>query len=293
VTDQKRASPFNWEDVRYFLALSRLGNLTATARELRVSHATTARRIGALEKSLGCVLFDRRPDGYELTAQGREMLKLGASMELSATAIEQIMQHFRSHGVVRVSMVRSFADRFLVERLSRFRKENPDISLEIITDTRIVSLARREADIALRLGRPKDSSLIGRKVAQVRYAFYASASQKLLAKDSDLPIVTYDDGSSETAEAEFLGARLGNRRISFRSNSNEAQAAAARAGFGAVMLPRYLGDTDTGLREVTIIPPLPPRDLWILSPRELSKVPRLRAVVNGISEAIAAGKSLL
>jgi DNA-binding transcriptional LysR family regulator len=292
VTDQKRASPFDWEDVRYFLALARLGNLTATARELSVSHATTARRVGALEKTLGCVLFERRPDGYALTAQGREMLKLGLSMELSATAIEQSMQQTRGHSVVRVSMVRSFADRFLVERLSRFRNEHPDIPLEIITDTRIVSLARREADIALRLGPPKDSSLLGRKLAQLRYAFYASASVKAECRDSDLPLVTYDDAGSDTAEAEFIAARLNDRPIAFRSNSNAAQAAAARAGFGAVLLPRYLGDTDPGLREVAINPP-PPRDLWILSPRELAKVPRLRAVIDGISGAIAEGKSVL
>lgn len=194
MVDRKRTNSFDWEDVRYFLALSRLGNLSATARQLRVSHVTIARRIGSLEKSLECVVFDRRPDGYVLTVQGEAMMKLALHMEGSAAAIEQSVASAQVHGVVRVSMVRSFANQFLVPRLGKFRRENPDISLEVLAENRVVSLARREADIALRLGRPKDSSLVGRKIAQLRYAFYASKSFQAGRSGQALPfIVAYDD----------------------------------------------------------------------------------------------------
>jgi DNA-binding transcriptional LysR family regulator len=89
MADRKRTASFDWEDVRYFLALARAGSLSGAARTLRVNHATVARRIGALEASLRRVLFDRRADGYGLTAHGQAALDTALAMERSALGLTE------------------------------------------------------------------------------------------------------------------------------------------------------------------------------------------------------------
>jgi DNA-binding transcriptional LysR family regulator len=290
MADRKRTASFDWEDVRYFLALARAGSLSGAARTLRVNHATVARRIGALEASLRRVLFDRRADGYGLTAHGQAALDTALAMERSALGLTESGENNGFQGVVRVTTVRSLADLFLVDRLGGLRKQHPGIALEIVTDVRLMSLARREADIALRLGRPKDSGLVGRKLAEVHYAFYAAPK---IAAGASAPLITYDLDSDGVIEAVWTERRHGGRPVSFRSNSNEAQAAAARAGFGVAMLPRYMGDMDKKLLRVDFGPVHPARELWLLSPRELTRVPRVRAVLEAITRIVATHRNLL
>lgn len=294
MTDKKRTAAFDWEDVRYFLALARAGSLSAAARALRVNHATVARRVGALEAGLGRVLFDRRADGYGLTSHGQAALETALAMERAAVALPESGQGGGYQGTVRVTTVRSLADLFLVDRLGALRKEHPGIALEVVTDVRLMSLARREADIALRLGRPKDSGLVGRKLADVHYAFYAAPDiASALKAGKKVPLIAYDRDSEGIVEATWMEKRYGSHPVAFRSNSNEAQAAAAHAGFGVAMLPRYMGDADKRLRAVAIGPQHPARELWLLSPRELSRVPRVRAVLEAIARVVAHHKALL
>lgn len=294
MADKKRSEEFDWEDVRYFLALARAGSLSAAARALRVNHATVARRIGSLEASLGRVLFDRRADGYGLTAHGQAALETALAMERAAVALPESSHGGGFQGTVRVTTVRSLADLFLIDRLGKLRKEHPGIALEVITDVRLMSLARREADIALRLGRPKDSGLVGRKIADVHYAFYAAPDLAAAFKAGrQAPLIAYDRDSEGIVEAAWMEKHHGGHSVAFRSNSNEAQAAAARAGFGVAMLPRYMGDGDKRLRAVAFGTPHPARELWLLSPRELARVPRVRAVLEAITRAVARDKRLL
>jgi DNA-binding transcriptional LysR family regulator len=290
MADKKRTARLDWEDVRYFLALARAGSLSGAARALRVNHATVARRIGALEASLRRVLFDRRADGYGLTAHGQAALETALAMERSALGLAESGANDGLQGIVRVTTVRSLADLFLVDRLGGLRKQHPGIALEIVTDVRLMSLARREADIALRLGRPKDSGLVGRKLAEVHYAFYAARG---IAATASTPLVAYDLDSDGIIEASWIEGQHGGRLVAFRSNSNVAQAAAARAGFGVAMLPCYMCDTDKKLRRVDVGPVHPPRELWLLSPRELTRVPRVRAVLDEITGIVATHRELL
>ena len=290
VPDMKRIADFDWEDARYFLAVARAGSLSGAARALRVNHATVARRIGALEAALGRPLFDRRADGYGLTVQGQTAVEIATAMEASALALCESAAHDSVLGTVRVTTVRSIADAFVVDRLGELRKRHPGITLEIVADVRVMSLARREAEVALRLGRPADSALVGRKLADVHCAFYAADE---VADGDATHLIAYDRDAEGIAEATWMEQRFQGRPISFRSNSNEAQAAAARASFGVAMLPRYLGDPDPSLREIDFGEPHPPRELWLLSPGELARTPRVRAVMDALAEAITMGKALL
>src|ERR1043166_3053957 len=172
---KKRTAGLDWEDVRYFVALARRGTLSATARDLRVNHATVARRGAGLEAAVGHPLFDRRADGYALTADGKAVLDEARAMDEAALSVlRRLDAGTELNGLVRLAIGRVLAERFLIDRLRAFHARYPAIDLEIIGGSRVVSLARREADLALRYGSPKDSDLIARRVATIGFGLYAA-----------------------------------------------------------------------------------------------------------------------
>ena len=284
--DRKRTSDLDWQDVRYFVALARHGRLAATARALRVNHATVARRIDDLEALLGCALFERRPEGYALTAEGKAVLAEATAMEEAALALRQRLQTGNEiRGLVRLTAPRSLLDGFLIQRLGGLHERHPALDLEIIGEARVVSLARRDADIALRIGAPKDSDLIARRLATVGFALYASPAYKAKLDSGEAPLVIgYDPESDFIAEAAWLARRFPDQRFSFRSNSQISQTVAARAGYGVALLPDYLAAGDPALVQVWPEERIPERDLWLLMRRDLAKIPRMRAVADYLIE---------
>jgi DNA-binding transcriptional LysR family regulator len=294
MTDKKRTA-LDWEDVRYFVALARYGTLSATARELRVNHATVARRVTSLETQLGRPLFDRRADGYALTAEGKAVLDEARSMDEAALSVlRRLDAGTELSGLVRLSVGRVLAERFLINRLRTFHKRYPAIDLEVIGGSRVVSLARREADVALRYGSPKDSELVARRVARITFGFYASPDYRDRLEAGDAPtFIGFDEESDFIAEAAWLTRRFGERRFSFRTNSQTTQAAAARAGYGVALLPRYVAADEQGLVQVSLGERLPERDVWLLIRRDLTKVPRVRAVTDYLIDLFRRERKLL
>jgi DNA-binding transcriptional LysR family regulator len=292
---KKRTGPIDWEDLRFFLALARSGTLSATARELRVNHATVARRVGRLEDRLARVLFDRRASGYVLTSHGKAVLDEARVMDESALSVlRRLDGDPEVSGPVRLATGRVLAERFLIDRLRAFHDRYPSIDLEVIGGSRLVSLARRDADIALRFGASKDSELVIRKVAKIAFGFYVSPGyQQKTDTENELAFIGYDDESDFIAEASWLARRFGDRRFSFRTNSQTTQAAAARAGYGVALLPRYVAAGDAGLVEIELGERLPERDVWLLIRRDLMRVPRVKAVTDYLVELFRRERKLL
>src|SRR5712672_11853 len=263
MSDKKRTA-LDWEDLRYFVALARYGTLSATARGLRVNHATVARRVASLETLLGRPLFDRRADGYALTVEGKAVLDQARSMDDAALSVlRRLDAGTELSGLVRLSVGRVLAERFLIDRLGKFHERYPAIDLELIGGSRIVSLARREADVALRYGASKDSELVARRVARIAFGLYASPNYRDRLDAGDKPaFIGFDEENGFIAEAAWLARRFGDRRFSFRTTSQTTQAAAARAGYGVALLPRYVAAGEQGLVRVLLGERLPDRDVW-------------------------------
>src|SRR5215467_3589052 len=286
--DKKRTSRLDWEDVRYFVALARHGTLSATARALRVNHATVSRRITGLETLMGRALFDRRAKGYILTAEGKAVLKEADAMDEAALSVlRRLDAGTELSGLVRLAAGRVLAERFLIDRLRTFHERYPAIDLEVMGGSRVVSLAKREADVALRYGSPKDSTLVGRRLATITFGLYASAAYRDKLKAGQTPAFIGFDGESDfIAEAAWLAREFGSCRFSFRTNSQTTQAAAARAGYGVALLPRYIVAVhEPDLVEVALAGRLPERDIWLLVRRDLKNVPRVRALTDYLVEA--------
>ena len=285
------SAALDWDDLRVFLELARSGSLSAAARALGLSHATGGRRIASLETALGCPLVDRRADGYGLTADGEAVRDLAQGMDERALAIlrrggQEGGEAERLRGTVRLTMTQALADRFLVPRLGPLRARHPGLDLEVVADNRSFSLARREADLAIRLARPQSGELFARRLATVAYALYAAPG----VPDT---LVAFEETLADLPEAAWLGAHLGDRRVAFRSNSVQAQLAAAKAGFGAALLPCWLAAGEEGLERIpTQAPPLA-REAWLVVHRDRKDVPRVRAVIDHIAAVFEAERPLL
>jgi DNA-binding transcriptional LysR family regulator len=240
-------------------------------------------------------LFDRRASGYALTVDGKAVLDEARSMDEAALSVlRRLDAGTELSGLVRLTVGRVLAEHFVIDRLRTFHERYPAIDLEVIGGSRVVSLARREADVALRYGSPKESELVARRVATITFGLYASPAYRNKLKAGDTPaFIGFDEGSDFVAEAAWLARRFGERRFSFRTNSQTTQAAAARAGYGVALLPRYVAADDQGLVQVLPGERLPERDVWLVIRRDLTKVPRVRAVTNHLFDMFRRERRLL
>ncbi len=291
MSDKKRTDDLDWEDLRFFAALARHGSLSAAARHLRVNHATVARRVAGLEVHLGRVLFEHRPDGYRLTAAGRQVLLASERMEQAAAALQvETSDAATPSGSVRLTTIRSFADGFLVSRLGDFARQYPGIDLQVITESRNLSLDRREVDLALRFGRPQSGGFLARQIASLDFRFYATAEVKA---DRHARLVAFDEAGSNLPEAQFLQRAAPDHAVAFRSNSQTAQAAGAAAGIGIALLPCYLARQFPILASIDIGEGHLRRDIWLLVRKDQRQLPRIKAAADYLVACLQAAQAEL
>lgn len=292
MADKKRTEP-DWQDVRVFLALGRYGSLSAAARALSVNHATVARRIRSLEAALGEKLVDRRPEGYVLTPAGTRALAAAGDMEAAVQTLGRSGTDDAPKGLVRINAPPALAQGFIISRLAALSTQYPGLDIDLATELRAVSLERHEADIAVRLGQPKDSDLIAKPLVKMGYAFYGTpAICKRVEGGAEPMFVGFDEVNAAMPEATWLARHYPTVRIAFRTNNHIAQATAARAHAGLALLPHYVGRADRALRPCRLDPVLPPRDLWLLTRRQGRKDLPIRTVVEHLSRIFTKERSL-
>lgn len=284
MADQNRTGP-DWEDIRFFIALTRHGSLSAAARALSVNHATVARRISSLERSLGEKLVERRPDGYVLTPAGTRVLGSANDMETAAAILDRGGMDDRPKGLVRINAPPSTTHGFLIAHLARLTAAHPGLDIDLATDLRSVSLDRRETDIAIRFGRPQDGDVIAKPLVSVGFGFYASDKwRKRIAKNVPPVFVGFDEVNAYVPEAAWLSRQFPRARISFRTSTQIGQAEAARADAGIALLPHFLGRTSGRLRPVQLGQLPPSRELWIVTRRTDMKDLSIRMLVDHLVE---------
>jgi molybdate transport repressor ModE-like protein len=280
MVDQIRTPP-DWEDIRVFIALARHGSLSAAARALSVAHATIARRIQSLERAFGDKLVERRPDGYVLTAAGAQALAAASDMESAAARLVRGGPSDSVQGVVRINAPPSLMQAALVEPLAALAARYPLLDIDLSSDFRTVSLDRREADIALRLGKPADGDVVARFLVHVGYGFYASAQwAAALEAGTAAAFVGFDEANNALPEAVWLARHFPRARMPFKANGHLAQAIAARAGAGLALLPHFVGRRDAGLVRCRLAHEPPSRELWLLTRRDGRKDAATRTVTE-------------
>jgi DNA-binding transcriptional LysR family regulator len=272
-------APMEWSDLKIFLAVARGGTLGAAARDLGQTQPTMGRRIRALEDALGTALFQRTSEGFVLTDEGAAVLAHAERIEAEALGIARAAsgQVGALEGVLRVSSSDWFGAHVLTRAIAALGVRHPGVVIELITDARLLSLARREADLVFRITPFEEPDIAQRRLMTMPYAAYLAEGQTSLDR-----VVTMDTAFGGMPDVAWLRQRLPDARVAFRSNSREAQARACAEGMGIAVLPCPLGDATRGIARIDLGEPPPERDVWLGYHRDLRHLPRLRAFVDEV-----------
>jgi DNA-binding transcriptional LysR family regulator len=293
---------FDWDDLRFFLAVARSGRLTAAARRLAADHATVSRRISSLEVSLKAKLFERRPQGYALTPHGEVLLRKAEAMETEALGIQSEIggADMALSGVVRIGAPDGFGVCFLAPRLAQLTRAHSGLEIQLVAMPRLLSLSKREADIAVTLAPPKEGKIVARKLAEYKLNLYASpsylAAHPPIISAEELEshaIVGYIDDLIFTPELDYLDEVLRGMRATLQSSNLVAQMQATIAGAGLCVLPAFMASTQPGLVQVLPDTVSLTRHFWLVVHADLKDVARVRTTADFIVREVKAARALL
>jgi DNA-binding transcriptional LysR family regulator len=266
-----------WSDLRYVLTVARAGTLAAAARRLGVNQTTVARRLTAADAALGSRLFERRHGVLHPTKAGEAAIARAAQVEQEVAALERGVggADAAATGTVRLTTVPILANRLLIPAVPQLLARHPRLRLELIAESRNLSLTRREADIALRLARPESGVALARRIGRLDYAVYGPRRHK----PDDLAWITYEEGLSHLPQARFIAAAArAEETASLLLNDAEAIVQAVRAGLGKSLLPCFVGEHEPGLRQLSSV--VLAREIWLMVHRDLRAQARIAAVID-------------
>ncbi len=280
----------DWDDMQCFLAISRLGTLSAAAKALAVTQPTMGRRLDRLHDRVGTQLLQRTPSGFVLTAAGERVCAHVERMDEEALAVGRALtgDDDRLHGEVRITTVEAFGAHILMPELPALFERYPQLRVEIDVDTRSLSLARREADVAIRMAAFKQHEIVVKKSGIMAFAIYASDSY-LKAFGRPEPghgdghrVITLQNTLIDTPEGRWFGAAMAGADRVLATNSRDGQLKACLAGAGMACLPRYLADPYHALNLVTVGDTAAARDIWVGTHQDTRSSAKIRAVLDWI-----------
>jgi DNA-binding transcriptional LysR family regulator len=277
----------DWEGLHTFTVFYEQGSYAAAARALSLTHATVSRRLRQLEEQFGAPLFVRRGDATELTETGSAVLETARTMYEQAGALERRIAgaDSRIEGPVRIACTESLGAQFLAPRLPQLLEQWPGLNVELVTGHLAVSLARRDADLALRFARPEAGDLIARQIGQIAYYLCGTPTCIANMRAGKASFITYDDGVPEIPETRWCERNVPRHAVRLRSNSLVVQSNAAQAGAGLALLPDYLiGPSLQHVHEEAALY----RDIWLIYHHDLKHVPRLRTAMRWLEHCFEA-----
>lgn len=277
-----------WSDVRIFLAIAREGSLGAAARRIGQTQPTMGRRLRALEAAVGQKLFQRTPAGFVLTDEGGAVMLAAERMEEEALAFERQLAGRESllTGQLRLAASDWFGAYVLAPVLAEFARRHPSVCVELLTDARLYSLSRREADLAFRIKPFDEPDVISRRLLRMPYALYGRKGQRAPrpGDGGSTRVVTMNAGFGDMPDVAWLKKQLPRASVAFTSNNREVQARMCAEGIGLAVLPTALGDTFPELRRIDLGTAPPSRDTWIGYHKDLKRLNRLRSLLALLTE---------
>ncbi len=291
-----------WDDVRFFLAIARESSLSGAARALRVDHATVGRRLSALEQRLGAKLFNRTPEGFAITSAGQAMLKQAEAMEAAALAVERLASGHdeRSSGLVRVTTLEMLARQVVVPAIANLMEMHPQLRVDLLVSLRTLDIARRQADIAVRIARPTDASLICRKLGE--FGVTAYASRRYLEKYGrpqrgaglrGHSVINYLITPASLG-VQFHGESLDGARFAMQTSASAfTQMEAVANGVGIAELPCCLADEHPQIERVWPNERPTMRTVWLVTHPDLRRAAKVRVVSNAIADEFERNATVL
>ena len=293
---------FDWNDLRYFLAVARHHSTIAAAKSLGLSQSTVQRRVNELERRIGRQLMVRHPAGYRLTEFGEALLPYAERVEAAVGDLELRVKDTTRElsGVIRVTCPEPIVYRMTKSSVvDRFHVRHPGLRIEFVTSDRYLDLAKGEADVAFRSG-DTDDELVGRKIADSIWAIYASRAYvehhgqpARIEELSSHPWVGFDERLSQHRAAKWLAEMVPGATMAARNTSVLGLVSAVKSGIGIGLLPTALGDAEPDLLRVLGPVPELARSWRLLVHPDLRRVPRIAAFFDFVVEEREALKSIL
>jgi DNA-binding transcriptional LysR family regulator len=295
----------DWDDLRFVLALRRAGSLGAAARLLKVEQSTASRRLTALEAALGAQLVARTPEGLSLSDAGHLVADLAQSID---GGVEELLRRIggedqRPEGVVRLSTTETFSP-FLMGGLVPLRQEHPKIQVQLVMSNAALDLVRRDADVALRLFREKNPTLVSRKIGVIGWSVYASRAyldrSGFVLKDDDGPgpsfagqaVVGYAGAAGRSPGALWLLEHCRAEDVVLTGESVPSVMNAVRAGIGVSVLPCFAAHGNAAL--VRLTPSVVAQtEAFLVIPPDHRNTVRVRLVMDAMTALFERERALM
>lgn len=286
---------FDWTLVRSFLAVLDAGSVMGGARRLGALQPTLSRHIAELEAQLGAPLFERTGRGVAPTALALAIVDAARQMQAAADSMHVSLTKSRTlgGGTVRISASDVAATWLLPELLARLQREEPQIQVELVASNALSNLLRREADIAVRMLRPQQGSLVARKLGEV--PIVAAAHRQYLQRagtprrPEDLlqhRLIGYD--RDDTIERGFaaLALPIAREQFALRTDDQVVYGRLVAAGAGIGFVAHYNLAHWPGVEPLLPMLKIPPLPCWLAVHREIRGSRVVRRVYDFLAEAI-------
>lgn len=286
---------WNWDHLRYFLALANAGSLSQAARDIGVSHTTVLRRVRAFEKELETHLFDHTAQGHKLTQAGESLYVEAQKMQAAVSDISRKISGIdqQIEGPVSITTTDTLGHYVLPPVITRLHQRYPQLSITLIASNRMSDIDNREADIALRTCTEPPPNLVGRKVCAFNFSACAARTyvdrHRLTVfpeKPDGLNFVVLDDRFSDTPFYKWLDSRLNKHCGRITANGMLPVSRLCAAGAGIALLPDYLVRRNAELIELAVDSAIATNDLWLLSHIDLRDTTRIRLVKSVLFEEL-------
>lgn len=292
---------YDWHDIVYFLALMRQRSIVRAAKTLRVDHTTVSRRIRELEASLSTTLFTRSKTGVHPTEAGLRLLQYAEGMESQANSIVEAigLRGADASGTVRIATMEGLGSLYLTKCFEGLAQRYPDIQIDLITDSRMLDMSRREADVFVTFFKPAGPRLSLKKIGEFKVSLFAGRryfethSYPRRVQDLDQHVfIDFIDELVHVNENRWLSDVFKPHRITFRSTSLVAQYMSASNGHGIAMLPSFVAAHNPDL--VPVMPELSTtRDIWLSAHEDLLHIARIKAVTAFLEQRVAEDQAYL
>ena len=280
---------FDWNRARAFLVTAEEGSLSAAARALGMTQPTLGRQVEALQAELGVLLFERVGRGLTLTAAGLDLLEHVRGMgeaanrvSLSASGQSQTIE-----GAICITASEVNAAFLLPPILAQLRREHPGVEIKLVASNAVRDLRRREADIAIRSGKPTDESLIATRLRDTPARLYATPSylKKIgnpttAAELSEADFIGFTDDDRFMNGMNALGFSLTRKNFPIYTENHMVLWELVKSGLGIGVIIEEVGDAEPLVRRVLPAMTPIPVPLWLVSHREVHTSRRVRTVFD-------------
>ncbi len=289
-------SNFDWTLVRSFLAALDQGSLLGAARVLHASQPTIGRHIAELESQLGVVLFERTGRGLKPLAMALKLAESARAMEAGAHQLQRSVSSLDDavSGTVRITASQTVACVLLPPVLSRLKQSLPGIQIELVSSNEVSNLLRREADIAVRMVQPDQTSLVAKRIGKMTIGAYAHRSYLQRAGTPRVPpellahaLIGGDKNEDVLRGFAAMGYPVRREQFSFRSDDLMVHWHAVKSGLGVGFIADYLARTDPDVVAILPMLKIPPLPVWLAVHREIRTSKRIRAVYDFLGDHIA------